>query len=331
MASPPPLLVVVGATAVGKTEFAAALAERVGGEVLSCDASCVYRGIDVGTAKPGVELRDRVPHHLLDLREPSEDFTVAEWVELAELRIADLRARGLAAVVAGGTGLYLRALLQGLVESPPPDRALRDRLERREQRRPGSLHRLLERLDPASAGRIPAANRVRIVRALEFRLRTGGRLSEDQREWSRPARHRSLKFGLQLPREERESRIRSRVDAMIEDGLLEEVRGLLEGGLAPDARCLRAIGYRETLAHLRGSLSLDEMRERIVIATRQYAKRQDTWFRKEPNVTWLDAPRDGGELLALVERVMMTLPSTVPNLERSNAENGDSSKTERRP
>ena len=289
------------------SRFAAALAERLGGEVLSCDASCVYRGLDVGTAKPERELRERVPHHLLDLCEPGEDFTVARWVELAELKVAALRERGVPVIVAGGTGLYLRALLQGLVESPPPDHALRDRLEERERQRPGALHRLLRRLDPASAGAIPAANQVRVVRALEFRLRTGRRLSEDQREWSRPARHASLKFGLQLPRAERESRIRKRVDAMLEGGLVDEVQGLLERGLAPDARCLRAIGYSETLAHLRGDLSLDEMRERIVIATRQYAKRQDTWFRKEPDVTWLDAPRTPRELPALVERVMMPL------------------------
>jgi tRNA dimethylallyltransferase len=328
MAEPSPLLVVLGATATGKTALAAGLAEALGGEVLSCDASCVYRGLDIGTAKPDPALRRRVPHHLLDVCEAGEDFSVAAWVELADAAIATLRTRARPVLIAGGTGLYLRALLQGLVESSPPDEGLRAQLEQREERRPGSLHRLLVRLDPASAGSIPAANRVRVIRALEHRIRTGRSLSEDQQDWSAPPRHASLKFGLRLSRNDRESRIRKRIDSMIEGGLIAEVRGLLEDGLSPEARSLRSIGYREALAHLEGRLSLDELRERVAVATRQYAKRQDTWFRREPGVKWLDAPADSEELPALIERVMMTLPRTHFSRERPSAPGGGLGKTE---
>ena len=331
MLEAPPLLVIVGATATGKTALAAGLAEALGGEVISCDASCVYRGLDVGTAKPDAELRQRVPHHLIDACEPDEDFSVARWTAAAEACIADLRTRGVPAIVAGGTGLYLRALLQGLVDSPPADAALRRRLEARETRRPGSLHRLLGRLDPTAAAAVEANNQVRLVRALEHRLLTGRRLSEDRSDWSGPPRHASLKFGLRLPRAARERRIRQRVELMIAGGLIEEVRGLIAAGLPPDARSLRAIGYRETLAHLRGELDQAEMVERIVVATRQYAKRQDTWFRKEAGIEWLDAPGSAEELPALVQRVMMTLPRTLRSRESKNAPGDGFGKIEERP
>lgn len=299
------VLVVLGATATGKTAVAAELARRLPGEVVSVDSSCVHRGLDVGTAKPPAALRQEIPHHLIDACEPTDEFSAAWFVEAADAAIASIVARGRVPILAGGTGLYLRSLLQGLVSSPSPDEALRADLERRELRRPGSLRRLLQRLDPVSAARITPADRFRTVRALEHRLSTGRALSSDQGEWDQAERYRALKIGLQLPRDERERRIRERVDAMIEAGLVDETRDLLASGVPPEARSLRALGYREAVLVLHGRLALPELREALSVATRQYAKRQDTWFRRERDVAWMESPRSDAELSALVERVMI--------------------------
>ena len=299
------MLVVLGATATGKTAVAAELARRLPGEVVSFDASCVYRGLDVGTAKPDAALRREIPHHLVDCRDPREDFSAATFVALAEEAVASVVARGRVPVLAGGTGLYLRCLLHGLVESPAPDEPLRDRLAAREERRPGSLRRLLRRLDPESAERIRPNDLFRETRALEHRIRTGRALSAGRVQWASASGRPALKVGLELPRPEREARIRERVDRMIAGGLVEETQRLLDAGVPPDARSLRALGYREAALVLQGRLGIDGLREALAIATRQYAKRQDTWFRGEPGVQWMASPRDSAELSALVERVML--------------------------
>lgn len=296
---------IVGATATGKTEVAAELARRLGGEIVSADASCVYRGLDVGTAKPSAALRAEVPHHLVDCCDPRESFSAARFVAMADEAIASIHARGRAAIACGGTGLYVRCLLRGLVPSEPPDEALRERLLRRERERPGSLRRLLSRLDPGAAARITPADEFRTVRALEHRLATGRAISSDRREWESESRYSAVKVGLALPRPERERRIRERVDAMIAGGLVDEARGLLRSGVPADARSMRALGYREAVAVIEGRMRAEDLREALAVATRQYAKRQDTWFRKEQGVTWLDAPRDADELSALVQRVML--------------------------
>lgn len=300
-------MAVVGATATGKTELAVALAERTGGEILNMDASCVHRGLDIGTAKPSAEQRRRVPHHLLDVREPHEAHSAADHVRLAEPVLAELAGRGTPAVLVGGSGLYLRCLLHGMASAPRSDEAGTGRLLARESRRPGSLHRLLRRLDPVSARGIPPGNVRRTVRALEVTLRTGRPASADRTTWGGPAQLACVKVGLRLDRPAREARIRERVDAMLAAGLVEEVRGLLASGLDPEARSLRAIGYRQVVEHLQGRLDEGDLAERIAIATRQLAKRQDTWFRREPRVTWFAAARDAAELPALVDRVMMAL------------------------
>lgn len=300
-----PLLVVLGATATGKTRFALALARAVGGEIVNFDASLVHRGFDIATAKPTAAEREQVRHHLVDCCEPDEEFSAARFVALAEEALADIRSRRRRAILVGGTGLYLRCLLRGLVDSPPPDEALRRRLEERETRRPGSLLRLLGRLDPATAARLSAADAFRAVRALEHRLATGRPISADQREWEGPERHAAIKLGLELPRAEREQRIVARIDAMFANGLVEEVRSLRARGVPATARAFRALGYREVLMHLEGRLGLDEVRHRMRLATRQYAKRQDTWFRKEGGVNWLPSPGSDDELSALVRRAMM--------------------------
>ena len=299
------MLVVLGATATGKSEFGLALAESLGGEIINFDASLVYRGLDLGTAKPSRADRERVRHHVLDCCDPREEFSAARFVALAESALADIASRGKQAILVGGTGLYLRCLLHGLVDSSPPDAALRTRLEEREARRPGSLLTLLRRLDPAAAAKLSAADSFRAIRALEHRLSTGRALSTDRREWSSPERWPTRKIGLELPRPEREARILRRIDAMLAAGLVDEVRSLVAEGLPATARSLRALGYREVLEHLAGRLTLEDVRERMHLATRQYAKRQDTWFRKEPDVRWHPSPRDGSELFALVARAMM--------------------------
>ncbi len=301
----PPLVVVLGATATGKSRLAVELARRLRGEVVSFDASCIYRGLDIGTAKPAIAERQGVPHHLIDTCEPHEAFSAASFVALAEAVLASLRERGVTPVLAGGTGLYLRCLLQGMVAGSAPDAELRRRLADRERRRAGSLHRILRRLDAATAARLPATDVLRLVRAIEHRVRSGRRLSGDQAHWIAPPRYAAAKIGLRLPREERERRIVARVDRMLASGLVDEVRGLLARGVEGDAPAFRALGYREVVAHLEGALSLAEVRHRIVVATRRYAKRQDTWFRREQDVHWLDVPTDERELPEMVERAMM--------------------------
>jgi len=301
----PPLLVILGATATGKSELAAGVAARLPGEVVSVDAFAVYRGLDIGTAKPTTAQRALAAHHVVDVVEPDAPCSVADWLALAEAAVDDIHRRGGVPIAAGGTGMYLRALLQGLVESPGEDAALRDRLRGREEARPGSLHRLLRRLDPSIASKTPSRNVVRLIRALEHRILSGQRLSSGQREWSSAPRYRSLRVGLELPREEREARIRRRVASMLRAGLVEETRGLLARGVPESAPSLRAIGYAQACAMLEGRLRERDLAEAIAIATRQLAKRQDTWFRREAGVTWLSSPRTDAELAALVERVML--------------------------
>jgi tRNA dimethylallyltransferase len=303
--------VILGATATGKSELAAGVAASLPGEVVSVDAFAVYRGLDIGTAKPTLAQRALAPHHLVDVVDPGAACSVADWLLLAERAVADIHRRGRVPVAAGGTGMYLRALLQGLVESPTEDGALRDRLRRREELRPGSLHRLLRRLDPGIASRTPPRNAVRLIRALEHRILSGQKLSAGQREWSEAPRYRAFRVGLELPRDEREARIRRRVKEMLRAGLVEETRTLLAGGVPADAPSLRAIGYAQASAVLGGRLREQALEEAIVIATRQLAKRQDTWFRREGGVTWMTAPRSDGELAALVERVMLAFRSWV--------------------
>jgi tRNA dimethylallyltransferase len=298
------LLVIVGATASGKSRVAAELARRLPGEVISCDASCVYRGMDVGTAKPPVALREAVRHHLVDVADPREGFSAARFAELAEEAVRSVRARGLVPIVAGGTGLYLRALLRGIVASPV-DRGLRERLQRREEARPGSMHRLLRRLDAPLAARLRPADRLRALRGVEHRLLTGRRLSESQREWAGPERHATLKVGLAVPRAGRAVLVRRRVEEMLQEGLVEEVRALLRSGVPADAPGMQAIGYADVVRHLCGEMSRDELVERMVRATLRYAKRQDTWFRREPAVRWMEAPGDELALPRLVDAVML--------------------------
>ncbi|GMU65773.1 MAG: tRNA dimethylallyltransferase [Acidobacteriota bacterium] len=291
------ILVIVGATAVGKSALALEVAERAGAEIVSGDALQVYRGLDIGTAKPSTAEQARVPHHLIDALDPTERFSAGRFATLARAALGEIAARGRPAIVAGGSGLYLRALIAGIAPLPPADAAVRDLLERRlVEEGLGVLRGELERIDPPTAARLGAGDRQRILRALEVALTTGRPLSSWLAEtpFGReplPAR----RIGLTLPRALLYDRIEARVRRMLEAGWLDEVRGLLSSGVGTEAPAFQAIGYAQWVRHLAGELGFDEAFRRIVVATRRYAKRQETWFRHEADVEWHDA-RDAAEL-----------------------------------
>jgi tRNA dimethylallyltransferase len=301
----PRLLVILGPTGTGKSEVAIGVAERLDGEIVGCDALQVYRGLDAATAKPDAEALRRVRHHLIDSLDPRTDSTLADYVEAAEAAIDGILARGKLPLIVGGTGLYLRGLLRGIIAAPARDTALRDRL-RRIIERGGALrlHRLLARLDPVSAARVPRADAQRLVRALELaqrgpswseRLAAGGGWREEAE------RYPNLKIGLDLPRQAHAARIEARVEGFFQAGLVQEVKGLLASGLPREANAFKAIGYREVLAALDRGEAPESTREEICRKTRRYAKRQRSWFRREPGIVWLDAatPRE-----QLVERIV---------------------------
>ena len=290
-AVPPTVLAIVGPTASGKSGLALALAERLGGEVINADALQVYRGFDVGTAKPSPEEQRRVPHHLIDILDPRQRFTAGQFAELARRSIDEIAGRGALPIVAGGSGLYLRALFEGIAPMPPVDAAVREALQRRLQGEGlRALHQELARLDPPTAARLGASDRQRILRALEVAISSGRPLSSWIAE--RPFGERrlgALRIGLTLSRPVLYDRIAVRVGRMREQGLVEEVRRLLESGIDPAAPAFQAIGYRQFAAHVAGEWTLERATEETVRATRRFAKRQETWFRSERDIVWLDA------------------------------------------
>ncbi|HLE61415.1 MAG TPA: tRNA (adenosine(37)-N6)-dimethylallyltransferase MiaA [Thermoanaerobaculaceae bacterium] len=291
------LLVIVGPTASGKTELAAALAERLGGEVVSADAFAVYRGLDIGTAKPDLATRARVPHHLIDVADPRERYSAGMFVRDADAAIHEIRNRGRLPVVVGGTHFYVRALLYGLFPEPPKDPRLRQMLEAEWAADPAAVRARLAALDPESTVRIASADRQRTVRALEVCLLAGRPMTALWRDHPRVGpRYPFLMLGLRLPRAELHARIGLRVESMFAAGLLREVKELLAEGLSPQAHALKAIGYRESCQVLAGALTAQEAVERAKAATRRLAKRQMTWLRGETEVEWLAGA--GAELLA---------------------------------
>ncbi len=304
---PETLIAIVGPTAVGKTSVALELAERLDGEIVNADSLQVYRGLDLGTAKPTAEERNRVPHHLLDILNPDEEFSAGEFVRRARPALAEIAEHGRAALLVGGSGLYLRALLDGISPMPTVPPEVREELMRQlESEGLASLRRELERVDPETARRVEENDPQRTVRALEVARASGRPLSSWQSD--RPFGERPLqafRIGLTLPRAILYDRISARVGRMLRDGWVEEVRGLLDAGLRPSARAFQALGYRELVLYIRGELALEEATERIVRATRRFAKRQWTWFRRDPRVRWLpsDGPRTVvSEILAILDR-----------------------------
>jgi tRNA dimethylallyltransferase len=289
------IVVIGGPTASGKSALAVELALEFGGEIINADSMQVYRGMDVGTAKPTPQERGGVPHHLIDVVDPDEDFNAALYRSLALPVLADLTARGKAGFVVGGTGLYIRALLGGLLHCPPVDGEFRRRLHQ-DLKTQGTvvLHERLKELDPETAGRIHPHDRVRILRALEVIHLTKGRLSSMIRKHGfRERPFRAFKICLQMERKELYHRINERCVRMVEEGLVEETEGLLEKGYSPELKPMRALGYRHMVRVLQGEWDLDAAIAQLQTDTRRYAKRQLTWFRADPGVDWFRP--DGAE------------------------------------
>ncbi|MGC1484238.1 MAG: tRNA (adenosine(37)-N6)-dimethylallyltransferase MiaA [Candidatus Acidiferrum sp.] len=284
-----PFVAVVGPTASGKTALGVWLAEKFGGEVLACDSTQLYRGFDIGTAKPSQAQRRGIPHHLIDTLTPDQQATAGGYRQMALAVLEDLRRRERLPILTVGTGLYLRALLEGLAEVPQRSEELRERLRASaEEHAPGYLHRLLKRLDPETAGKIAPADEQKLIRAVEVCVLARRPISAVYRTGRTPlSGWRALKIGLMPPREALYDRIRVRTDAMLTQGWMEEVRGLMASGLPENAKPFDFIGYRELREVLRGEKKLDEARAAIQHATRRYSKRQQTWFRKDPGVHWL--------------------------------------------
>jgi tRNA dimethylallyltransferase len=300
-----PIIAVVGPTASGKSDLALSLAERFNGEIVNYDSVQVFRGLDIGSAKPSAEERSRVPHHMIDIREPNELFTAGDYQREARLVLEDLRLRNRVPVLVGGTGLYLRALTEGLFQGPARSTQWRSRFETiAETRGREYLHRLLQRLDPEAADRIAERDKPKIIRALEVRLETGKALTEHLKaEPRRPLKGFSIcSVGLDPPREECYRRIDLRVEKMFQAGFVEEVRGLLARGIPSDAKPLGAIGYRHVIANLENNGAWEDTIRMIQRDTRRYAKRQLTWFRRQAETTWFGGPGDNKAIKEEVHR-----------------------------
>jgi tRNA dimethylallyltransferase len=288
-----PLIAVVGPTASGKSALALALARAHRGEIVSCDSLQVYRGLDIGSAKPTAEERSSVRHHLVDVVDADQPFSAADYARLARDAIGEIRARGRLPIVAGGSGLYLKALLQGLFEGPSRDAALRSRLEQIASRFGNPrLHRLLEHLDPHAARRTHANDRVRIVRALEVYRLTGRPITAQQSVGATALEGPQLVVGLDPDRARLRDAVAQRTREMLQRGLLDEVRGLVARFGTALPRPLASIGYRQAVALLRGELEPAEAEQQIVTETMRFAKRQMTWFRHQADVRWFGRAED---------------------------------------
>ena len=307
----PRLIAILGATAVGKSALGIALAGRVGGEVVSCDSTAVYRGFDIGTDKVPHDQRRGVPHHLIDVADPTEEYSAARYAREAASAIRDVTARGRVPILVGGTGLYYRALTRGFFPGPSRDDRLRARLERVAARRGVErLHAWLGRVDPASAARIQRRDLKRIIRALEVYLLTGRPITTHFAETVSPlADYEVAAIALRIPPDETARRVARRVDAQFEQGLLDEVRGLLASGVPPSAHPFTGLVYRQALEHLRGVRDERATRELIVRENRRYARRQLIWFRKEPNLRWFHAAGEREETLEEVARALAVMES----------------------
>ena len=284
---------IVGPTAVGKTEISIALAKKLDGEIVSADSMQVYRGMDIGTAKPSPEQMAQVPHHLIGILDLQESFSVAEFRKLAEEKIQEIRNRGHVPLITGGTGLYVKALTEGIFEGPSANWELRKSLRTKEKEfGPGYLYEELRRVDPESAKRIASNDLRRIVRALEVYETTGKTITENQREWETKRPGVTI-IGIDMERKALNERINTRVDEMFEAGLVKETEGLLGKGIENNRTAMQAIGYKEVIGHLRGEYSLDRAKELLKRDSRRYAKRQLTWFRKDDRIRWYEIVSKG--------------------------------------
>jgi len=285
-----PLVVIVGPTASGKSMLAVWLAQHLDGAVIACDSTQLYRGFDIGTAKPTKEERGGIPHHLLDVLDASEETTAGAYRERAVAALSELRVRKKLPILTAGTGLYLRALLEGFAEVPVRSEELRERLRTgAAEHGEGYLHRMLRKLDPISAQKIASADQQKLIRAIEVCLLAKQPLSRVHQSGRLPlAGWRAIKIGLSPRREDLYQHIHDRADAMLKLGWLDEVRALVESGVPENAKAFDFIGYRELRNVLRGEMEIEQARAAVQQATRRYAKRQLTWFRREPGVRWFE-------------------------------------------
>ena len=302
----PLVLAVLGPTASGKSALALTVAEQFDGEIINCDSTAVYRGFDIGTDKVAVEQRRGVPHHLIDIADPTEVYTAADFARDAAGIIHGIHARGRLPVLVGGSGLYYRALTRGLFPGPGADDELRARLDRVASRRGiERLHRMLQRIDPESALRIMPRDQKRIVRAIEVYRTTGRPLTAHFADTASPiADCDVLSVALRLPAALTAERVARRVDEQFARGVVEEVRSRLDSGVPPDARPFGGLVYRQIMEMLRGVRDEAETRALIVQENRRYARRQLIWFRKEPNLHWLEGPGERAEVLQRVDALL---------------------------
>jgi len=301
-----PVLVVCGPTGSGKTALALSLAEKFPLEIISADSRQVYRRMDIGTAKATSFEQAIIPHHMIDLVDPDQEFSVADFVDLARPLISQITARGNIPCIVGGTGLYIRALLGGLADLPSADQKLRKQLHQREQEEgAGSLYRELQQVDPVAAAEIHPNNLIRIVRALEVCIVSGRKISELKAEHSFSEQpYRVLKLAPDFPRSELYSRINQRTGQMLSSGLVDEVRGLVED-YSFELKTLQTLGYREVVRYLIAEINAEQMSDDIQKHTRQYAKRQLTWFRKEADIIWVDSSMKSGKVVKSIDEFLL--------------------------
>ncbi len=294
------ILCIAGPTASGKTALAVELAKELSGEVISCDSMQIYKGMDIGTAKPTAEEMQGIPHHMLDVAQPEEDFSVSRYCELADPILQDILARGKTAIIAGGTGLYMDSLIRGNAFAPCPSTGGRERLEAQADEL--GMEAMLQRLrsiDPEAAARLHLADRKRILRALEVFEETGETITaHNRRTQAIPPKYSPLFLGLDFdPRALLYGRIDLRVELMLSQGLLAEIEGLLAGGIPEKCTAMQAIGYKEFVAALRGEMTVAEATAQVQQASRHYAKRQLTWFRRNEKMHWLVRTSENNEIL----------------------------------
>ncbi len=300
------IICIAGPTASGKTALSIALAKELDGEVVSCDSMQVYKYMDIGTAKPSIEERDNVPHHMLDVAEPGEDFSVSRYCEMAAPIVDDIIARGKTAIIAGGTGLYMDALIRGNDFAPFPSTGVRERLE---QQPIEEVYAQLAEIDPASAARLHLADKKRIIRAMEVYLETGQTITaHNLKTQAQPPRYNPVWFGLSDEnRQDLYDRIDRRVEQMVAGGLIDEIKNLLNRGIPEKATALQAIGYKEFLQVLHGEDTVENAIAQVQQASRKYAKRQLTWFRRNDAMNWLlrTPGRGTEEILMQARRILL--------------------------
>ena len=303
------IICIAGPTASGKTALAVELAKEYGGEVVSCDSMQVYKRMDIGTAKPSLEERQGIPHHMIDVAEPWEDYSVSRYCQAATAAVEEILARGKTAIIAGGTGLYMDSLIRGNDFAPFPSTGVRERLEAEaEEKGVEPLFERLRAVDPEAAQRLHLSDRKRIIRALEVYLETGETITaHNRRTQTIPSRFAPVWLGLDFEsRAELYSRIDRRVDIMLEMGLVEEIRGLLASGIPEKCTAMQAIGYKEFTDALDGRCTVEQAADLVRQSSRRYAKRQLTWFRRNRNIHWLTRRSGEGsrEILAQARHIL---------------------------